>query len=318
MPTVLHLTFGFPDNAVAWFKDMPDDWVPVLGEAEQFDFRPLPGGPDSVGWMPQNGHIAFIDVQEDGTTVAVAYGGPVLPDAGQEHVLDAGSWSRHGDENAGDLTNIAITSPLTAVAHNVTLVVGDLLDEAGESQVQIWNRCVCPTEPAIPIFAQRFFVMLTDSAEVYGYDHAVNPVDQSRVEIDLSIPGTVATGLPGIVAYAALTGPGFGHVILWVPTFGDVDAVDLLAAGWQQITPEYMNTNGDVLIAERTRLALRTRLVFQEHPNGEVSLDEFFIDDAASVPASSYVLLPPWAAAQCEFAAALDEDDLIGRWMADG
>lgn len=326
MDVTLCVAFGSRERAVVWAGSYQTEFAPTPGQSTEIH---LHSQPDARDEDPESifAEVVHAETEDDGTTIVFLYAGEQLPDDHICMLLEASQWVPMNAVQARDVMEIVDAAPPMAHTHDVLLVVGDLeaKDEDGNPTFESWNRAIIPDDPVIPMFGERLYVDVLDALpsddEEDESDDEDEDLSDSPTLVGLQMianeddTGSAATGLPAVVFYAAKVDPGEAQVGFWVSSLGDVSGFDLVAAGWQKMTPDIFDPI-EFRLGERVDLARRTRIDSDVDDDGQLFLKDFELRDAARVEESQYELLPSALVNHCKAAKEmLGIDDIVSGWL---
>lgn len=339
MDVTLCLVFGSRDNAVVWAGSYETDEPPMEGQSTEIHLHTHPdlGEPEPDSIIAE---VVHTEISEEGQGVVFLFAGEELPDERITSLLSALRWVPMSDSQAQDVMEIVEAAPPMARVHDVLLVAGDLdrVDSEGKPDVEAWNRTISADDPVIPMFGERMYIDVLDALPYYdeedmldGYEHGADEEHESDTEepdldadpniLDL-IPeadennvGSGATGLPAVVFYAAKVDPGEAQVGFWVSSLGDISGFDLMAAGWEKMTPDTFNPT-EFRLAERVDLSRRTHIDTDFDDEGQIILNDYEVENASQVSESQYELMPSALVNHCRTAREMLElDDIVSSWV---
>jgi len=326
MDVTLCLVFGSREHAIVWAGSYETEEPPLPGQSTEVHLQTQPdlGEPEPESIIAE---VVHSEISEEGQAVVFLFAGEELPDERITELLTALRWVPMSDVQARDVMEIVEAAPPMARVHDVLLVVGDLnrVDEDGNPDLEAWNRTINADDPVIPMFGERLYVDALDAIPLYDeddFDDADDSEDDELVmeEIEL-VPeaneenvGSAANGLPAVVFYAAKVDPGEAQVGFWVSSLGDITGFDLMAAGWEKMTPDTFDPV-EFRLEERVDLSRRTHIDTDFDDEGQMILNDYEVEGAALVTESQYELMPSALVNHCRMAKEmLGIDDIVSSW----
>lgn len=290
---ILVLMFGEPGQpGTGWtlVEDIEeDDATPMLGVRTVF--RVNDEEEDSL-----TAQTIYSAEREDGTHVAVMYGGPTLPPPAFLIHLEEGGWEQLEDQDEADkLLEFCLTAPPMAAVHDVLLIAGD----PASNDCQIWSQTATAAHPVLPLFGHRMLLDAVDALDVEAINEEADQFDGPDYEEDLPDPttaGSAATGLPSLVVLAETTEIGHARVGFWVSSLGDLDGFAMLANGWRLEDKREFPLK-EYRFDRRVELAMATHVVWLVDDGVEAV--ELRIDNPEAVEPEDYELLPKGLAEFC-------------------
>lgn len=333
MDVTLCLVFGSRDRAVVWAGSYETEEPPLTGQSTEVHLHTQPdmGEPEPDSIIAE---VVHSEISEEGQAVVFLFAGEELPDERITTLLEALRWVPMSDSQAQDVMEIVEAAPPMARVHDVLLVVGDMdrVDADGNPDVEAWNRTISADDPVIPMFGERLYVDVLDAIPLYDEedfysdeaeededlaedDESIDPEDiELLLEADESNVGSAANGLPAVVFYSAKVDPGEAQVGFWVSSLGDVTGFDLVAAGWEKMTPDTFDPV-EFRLAERVDLSRRTNIDTDFDDEGQIILNDYEVENAAQVTESQYELMPSALVNHCRAAKEmLGIDDIVSGW----
>lgn len=332
MNVTLCVVFGSKHRAVVWAGTYETDNPPSPGQSTEIH---LHAQRDMRDEYPESilTEVVHSEISDEGTALLFLYAGEELPDAHVTDLLEASQWIPMSEDQAQDIMDVVDSAPPMAYTHDVLLVVGssEEKDETGSPVLEAWNRSIAADDPLIPMFGERLFVDVLDAfveEDIEDMDEEDDVLDESESEsseggLILSLEmeanennvGSGQGGLPAVVVYAAKVDPGEAQVAFWVSSLGDITGFDLVAAGWEKMTPETFDSR-DFRLSERVDLARRTRIYTDLDEDGEYMLADYELENAGGVLESQYELLPSALVEHCVAAKEmLRLDDIVSGWV---
>lgn len=321
----LCVAFGSRNRAVVWAGTYETEFAPTPGQSTEIHLHDPADerdeGPESI-----MAEVVYSEIEDNGTTVVFLYAGEELPNEHVSSLFEASQWVPMSEAQARDIMEIVDAAPPMAHTHDVLLVAGDLdaRDEDGNPTFEAWNREIAADDPVIPMFGERLYVDVLDALP-FDEDEAdgdiedeIDEGDESpvgmRMVADENNVGSAADGLPAVVFYAAKVDHGEAQVGFWVSSLADISGFDLVAAGWQKMTPETFDPV-EFRLAERVDLARRTRIDTDVDSEGQYFLKDYELLNAAQVEESQYELLPSALANHCRAAREmLGINEIVSGW----
>lgn len=328
MDVTLCLVFGSRERAVVWAGSYETDQPPMAGQSTEIHLHTQPDMEDPE---PETivAEVVHSEVSEEGETVVFLYAGEDMPDDRIVSLLSGLRWLPMDHDQAQDVMEIVAAAPPMARLHDVLLIVGELdgVDEEGNPSIEAWNRTISADDPVIPMFGERMYVDVIDAIPLDEEYFLSEEDDEDEEEESLDSEGVVfmpaaneenvgsaADGLPAVVFYAAKVDPGEAQVGFWVSSLGDITGFDLVAAGWEKMTPDTFDPV-EFRLSERVDLSRRTRIDTDFDEEGQIVLNDFDVKDAAYVTESQYALLPSALVNHCRAAKEmLSIDDIVSGW----
>lgn len=333
MDVTLCLVFGSRERAVVWAGSYETDEPPMEGQSTEIHLHTQPdmGDPEPDSIVAE---VVHTEISEEGQGVVFLFAGEQLPDDHIISLLTALHWVPMSDNQAQDVMEIVEAAPPMARVHDVLLVVGDLdlVDADGNPEVEAWNRTISADDPVIPMFGERMYVDVLDALPFLDEDEIFTEEDEESElaeddldyseealnlvpEADENNVGSAATGLPAVVFYAAKVDPGEAQVGFWVSSLGDITGFDLVAAGWEKMTPDTFNPT-EFRLAERVDLSRRTHIDTDFDDEGQIILNDYEVENASLVSESQYELMPSALVNHCRAAKEmLGLDDIVSSWI---
>lgn len=330
---MLYVAFGSRDRAVVWAGTYQTEEPPRPGQSTEIQ---LHSRPDMEDEDPESLLTEVVYAEEDeetGVTVVYLYAGETLPDERISQLFEASKWVSMGEPEARSIMELVDATPPLAHTHDVLLIVGDpdAKDGEGKRAPEAWNRVIVADDPVIPMFGERLYVDVLDAlplddedeedGEGEGEDLDLEDADDEEPVLgvhliaDENVEGTGAYGLPAVVFYAAKVDPGEAQVGFWVSGLGDVSGFDLVAAGWQKMSPDQFDAD-EFRLSERVDLAKRTKIYTELDDDGQYVLKDYELLDAATVTESQYDLLPQALVNHCRAASEMMQiDDIVSGWV---
>lgn len=309
---VISVVFGEPlRHGVGWITEREAEHVPPVGAPIT-----LVTGEDEELIVC---HVVRAwDADEDSPGGIFIYAGPDLPSAEFSASMEEDDWEPLAPETVTELLDVIAHSPAVANVHHLILCIGDP-DTIATDPGRMWAWSVEPEDPTLPLFGQRARVFPTSEAPDEDADEAASEVDANYDMMGrASADNGVTAGLATVTVFAAIAEPGEADIVLWTPTLGDIDLLDLVASGWSPVTEEYGFDPVEFRLADRIRLAMATRLTLTEGPHGDPEIVDWDVQDAVSVDPNDYELLPPLLAGNCSAARDLvNIDDIVAGWISE-
>ena len=245
------------------------------------------------------------------SNMMVLYAGDAYPDIKTVFQLEEAGWTRIDDNEIEYLVELCSSLPPLAGLHNVIMLVGEPCTQS----FQVWSQSLEPRSTEVPPFGRRMMLDPIDSAK--GSDDIIvnDSGEYDEREINPSANGSLENGLPAVVIHSEIVEPGMADVIFWVSSLSDIDGIDLLAAGWAQVSvpdgfdPEVFEAT------QRIQLALATKITWKSDES--TGLDEdgvpylalvsYEIEHPEVVSPSLYHLLPAPLVEYCALQRSLTE-----------
>ena len=249
--------------------------------------------------------------KDNHSNIMVLYAGEDYPQMDLVFQLEDVGWTRIDENETDYLVELCSALPPLAGLHNVIILIGEPLTP----NFQVWSQSLTPSETEVPPFGRRMMLDPIDSA-VEPEDIVPNESGEyDEREINPSSKGSLEKGLPAVVIHSEIVEPGMADIIFWVSSLSDIEGIDLLAAGWAEISvpdefdPELFEAT------ERIKLALATRIIWRSDESSGLdedgipylSLISYEIEDPATLSPSLYHLLPEPLVEYCSLQRSISE-----------